>query len=676
MSTRLVQLEIEGFRGFSRAQLIDLNADTVVIRGDNGTGKTSLVDALLWLFCGELTYLADRIRLLRRTEDIIINRFSGPSARVVLTLSRDGAEQIFTRSGSQNDNILTAIVDGHRVEGVSAETQLIAMFGIPSTAELQQAVLTWGLLRQDAIRVALDQTGGALHERIAGLVGLEHVSSFARATSRASELLTRQRTAARASREALAKAHSKAVARRDAAKQATGSPSQVEALIDHGMRATATRLASHARIVTDARLDARALEQLNNALQRAENSIAELHLRQRNLSEHPVAAEKQVRDSEDQLERAASKAVEAAQRAPSLIQLATVALDLLGDHCPVCEQAIDEHSVRKHLEELLESSRAQALEARASQDTIARTRAELAAARENLAQHRLALNAAEKARSTVNLVLAEVEPWLHIEQDHLTPPYTSDLLDALRGAIAELRELQVIVNQASPAQVALLASECETATEALANAERQLADHEERCKRAKIVENEAHRAAEAILEDALNALRPSFAEVFDRLAPNPAFTELLARQDVMRNRNQIIPTVRDPETGTEANPAIVFSEGQLNVVALSYFLGMSLNAREAALPFLVLDDPLQALDVIAMLGFSDLCRQIRERRQLIVTTHDRRFGEVLVRKLSPRSNHDSLVVHDFDGWGRDGPVIHTSRPEVAPIMRLLAQRAS
>ena len=113
--------------------------------------------------------------------------------------------------------------------------------------------------------------------------------------------------------------------------------------------------------------------------------------------------------------------------------------------------------------------------------------------------------------------------------------------------------------------------------------------------------------------------------------------------------------VRYQERGIDANPLLVFSEGQLNVVALSYFLGMALNAREATLPFLLLDDPLQALDVVAILSFSDLCRQVRSSRQLLLTTHDRRFADVLVRKLSPRDSDQTLIVHDFEGWTRNGP---------------------
>jgi wobble nucleotide-excising tRNase len=120
----------------------------------------------------------------------------------------------------------------------------------------------------------------------------------------------------------------------------------------------------------------------------------------------------------------------------------------------------------------------------------------------------------------------------------------------------------------------------------------------------------------------------------------------------------------------------VFSEGQLNVVALSYFFGMALNAGDTMLPFLILDDPLQALDTIAVLGFGDLCRRIRDERQLIVTTHDRRYADILLRKLSPREDGVRLIVYDLEGWTRQGPSVHKSSPAPARIVSLVHQQAS
>lgn len=72
-------------------------------------------------------------------------------------------------------------------------------------------------------------------------------------------------------------------------------------------------------------------------------------------------------------------------------------------------------------------------------------------------------------------------------------------------------------------------------------------------------------------------------------------------------------------------------------------------------------------------------RRNRERglqRQLLLTTHDRRFADVLVRKLSPRDSDQTLIVHDFEGWTRNGPVIRSERPVVLPVMRLLHRKAS
>jgi wobble nucleotide-excising tRNase len=245
-----------------------------------------------------------------------------------------------------------------------------------------------------------------------------------------------------------------------------------------------------------------------------------------------------------------------------------------------------------------------------------------------------------------------------------------------RGLEAGLRDLETATARAlgtGSARVVRLEAEVDTLAKEIEDQTHAVNELDRRCNEAKRLERAAAAAAERIVERALDALRPTFAEVFDRLSPNPAFTELRARQDVFRNRNQVVPVVRDPERNVEANPVVVFSEGQLNVVALSYFLGMALNAREAALPFLVLDDPLQALDVLAILGFGDLCRRIREQRQLIVTTHDRRFADVLVRKLTPRVPGERTVVHDFFAWTREGPVIRPSYPElgkVTPVLRL------
>lgn len=52
---RLKTIKIRGFRGFNREQTIPLDHDVILIYGLNGSGKSSVVEALEWLFFGDIS---------------------------------------------------------------------------------------------------------------------------------------------------------------------------------------------------------------------------------------------------------------------------------------------------------------------------------------------------------------------------------------------------------------------------------------------------------------------------------------------------------------------------------------------------------------------------------------------------------------------------------------------
>ena len=123
---------------------------------------------------------------------------------------------------------------------------------------------------------------------------------------------------------------------------------------------------------------------------------------------------------------------------------------------------------------------------------------------------------------------------------------------------------------------------------------------------------------------------------------------------------------------------MVFSASQANIAALSYFLAMSLGAGDRALPFVLLDDPLQSMDDVNVLGFADLCRFLRSDRQLILSTHDPRFANLLGRKLAPRRPGDRTIVYKFTGWDRRGPTVYAESMEYREedsMLRLLPRSA-
>ena len=85
------------------------------------------------------------------------------------------------------------------------------------------------------------------------------------------------------------------------------------------------------------------------------------------------------------------------------------------------------------------------------------------------------------------------------------------------------------------------------------------------------------------------------------------------------------------------------------------FLALGWAAGADAMPFVLLDDPLQSLDDVNALGFADLCRHVRQQRQLIVSTHDRRLAALLERKLTPRTPGETTLIVEFTSWTKQGP---------------------
>jgi predicted ATPase len=127
--------------------------------------------------------------------------------------------------------------------------------------------------------------------------------------------------------------------------------------------------------------------------------------------------------------------------------------------------------------------------------------------------------------------------------------------------------------------------------------------------------------------------------------------------------------VTDPAVGIATNPSVVFSEGQLNSLAVGMFAALSLSV-DVPVPFIMLDDPMQSVDGANVLGVADLCRELGVKRQLLVTTHDRRFAAVLTRKLAPREEHSKAIVLRLRGWRPQGPDVETYQLPVSvpPIL--------
>jgi exonuclease SbcC len=115
------------------------------------------------------------------------------------------------------------------------------------------------------------------------------------------------------------------------------------------------------------------------------------------------------------------------------------------------------------------------------------------------------------------------------------------------------------------------------------------------------------------------------------------------------------------------------SSSQVNAFAVSVFLALNIGIPNPPLTVAILDDPLQSLDDINLLGLVGIFRRTKNRRQLLLSTHDARFGGVLHRKLRPRDGNGRPMVIELNSWRREDPTVTTREVRLDPaLLRLVS----
>lgn len=178
----------------------------------------------------------------------------------------------------------------------------------------------------------------------------------------------------------------------------------------------------------------------------------------------------------------------------------------------------------------------------------------------------------------------------------------------------------------------------------------------------------AVRTAEAWLKEADEALRAAaFAPIAEhakrtwshlRAQSNVDIADVTLQGSATRRRVSLDVTV----DGTEGVALGVMSQGELHALALSLFLPRLLRA-DSPFGFLLIDDPVQAMDPAKVDGLATVLHEAARTHQVIVFTHDPRLPAA-VRRLG----FDATVVEV-----RRNPTSHVElRVGQAPVAQYLA----
>ena len=338
--------------------------------------------------------------------------------------------------------------------------------------------------------------------------------------------------------------------------------------------------------------------------------------------------------------------------------------------CPVCGQEHDAERTRGRLEGLVGDG---------ADDTggippDGGEVAVLAADVERLEQVHLAAVAALRATTAAEREREHLRSERSRRLEELGLPSTSEdivsaVRDALAGADTLTSELSALRSQGEKLALDVaragegarrdeLEQQVDTARARVTELEQLVNSREQTGELAAEVLGGLRDAASEVVAAQLDQIDPLLQRIYATADPHPSFRVVRLLTKVARGRGRLNAAVFDPQAVLSSDaPEAVLSSSQLNALAVSVFLALNLGVPTLPMQAVMLDDPLQSLDDVNLLGLIDLLRRTKDQRQLFVSTHDVRFGALLARKLRPIGDGQRTRVIELSAWGPQGPTI-------------------
>ena len=224
---------------------------------------------------------------------------------------------------------------------------------------------------------------------------------------------------------------------------------------------------------------------------------------------------------------------------------------------------------------------------------------------------------------------------------------------ARREANASLKQLDVLEGQR------------QSLAKAIADHERRLASisqlklvADRRITQAKELSRRARGQRTAIVRRVFNeSLNAIWRDLFVRLAPDEPFVPAFALPESDGGAVEAVLETLYRSGAQGGNPRAMLSAGNLNTAALTLFLALHLSVKPA-LPWLLIDDPVQSMDEVHIAQFAALLRTLSKQhhRQIIVAVHEKPLFDYLALELSPAFQNDRLITIEL-GRAPDGKTV-------------------
>jgi len=658
---KLEYLMLSGFRGFRKPIDIRFAPSFTVIDGRNGTGKSSLCDALEFALTGTITKYQDAKAAGESISDyywwmgdqkahehyvevgfssadgerIKIRReqFTDPDPRALAKVE----EHLCNRPKASGDNMRqlcrVSIIRDELIAALSldlSETERFALLrdaiGVPSAdAEIARGQRLFSL---SAKRVAEIQSG---------------VDALNRDLAAAGRRLDEARGAV---------AEDRAI--QNAARQLRGLVGQdlvPDALIEPArfkLVQLEEELAGLQKVIDT-----------GDAVQETRRQLAGLEIARQAFAEEIRSSEIKLAALRNDVSDVQRAKIESEAR--ELAELATNGrkLGLHDGQCPLCGA---EHTPESFLKGVVATeARARKLDAEALEGVSKMDN--LRAAEASLINATQRLNSLDGQRSQLIRAVAEhqqLRVQLAIPEDDESETLVKKeqvLLASLTKARSSLRALETI--KLNPVLARAIESE--------SNLRKRLDTAEIRLGRARRAESTAkalydatRRAVGEIMDRRLERVLPLMSELYQRLRPHPVWRELeySIRGDVKRFLRL--------QVGDQLNPQFLFSSGQRRATGLAFLLSINMAMAWNRWSSIVLDDPVQHVDDFRTIQLAEVLAQLcSSGRQVVCAVEDAALADLLCRRLPVERLGDGRRVSL--GSGADGALAMVKDQELSPL---------
>ena len=678
---KLEFVEISGFRGFRDKVRFELARGFTVLNGHNGTGKSTVLDAIDFALTGTINKFSVKAAKgggldehiwwvgsgKAETHSVSVGFVNDAEERFVVTRSRESGCTV------QPSEILTRLCSQRSAHKASVETLL------QTTLIRDEFIAGLSLDLPEQTRFTL------VREAIGSMVGPDYSGRTTAILNAANTAKNKQDDRIKEIQNELGRTLGELTDARSLAERSADLSEAlkiIESLPISLPPGLAERVETIQRLIAERRLILQQLDAVRARLKELENEVAffasanaQEQVEGARAGREGAAQGKTLADERlalaTQADVAEKQGDEFATHISAILEHGE-AVGLIEGHCPLCDAVRTQPEFAAAIAAARTRLAARGERLATTAAAVAKARSEVATADQALAVADKRYTEVEGRRLALERSLASIRE-TYARLGFKDPPASGktaeELLFKEQASIVRLERAFAILETSNAIdKVKSLESRVAQLRERAEQEAAKLSAVERAVEAGRQIEAAAKTVANEILMEQFDTVMPLLKELYRRLRPHADWTEIESDfgGKVRGSLNFVV--------GDGHNPQFLFSSGQRRAAGLAFLLAVHLSRPWCGWHSLLLDDPVQHIDDYRALNLVEVLTAIRRtNRQVIVAVEDPALADLLCRRLRSESDAAGRI---FElQTSRTGTAEIAKSRDIYPMPRLVLREA-